>query len=118
MCIRDRLAEGADPAAAIAQVSEPAPGSELLGAREWFDPIADRALASDAETIAAPAAAVIAATHAIAQLGLRVQVTTYACMAENLPSADAYRPSDVLTIYGGTTVENYNTCLLYTSRCV
>lgn len=57
----------------------------------------------------AGAAAVIAATHAIAQLGLRVQVTTYACMAENLPSADAYRPSDVLTIYGGTTVENYNT---------
>ena len=51
------LAEGVDPAAAIAQVSEAAPDSELLGAREWFDPIADRALASDAETIADPAAA-------------------------------------------------------------
>ncbi|WP_432559108.1 leucyl aminopeptidase [Granulicoccus sp. GXG6511] len=57
----------------------------------------------------AGAAAVIAATHAIAQLGLNVQVTTYGCMAENLPSDTAFRPSDVLTIYGGTTVENYNT---------
>lgn len=57
----------------------------------------------------AGAAAVIAATHAIAELGLNVKVTTYGCMAENLPSDTAYRPSDVLTIYGGTTVENYNT---------
>jgi leucyl aminopeptidase len=57
----------------------------------------------------AGAAAVIAATHAIAELGLNVQVTTYGCLAENLPSDTAYRPSDVLTIYGGTTVENYNT---------
>lgn len=57
----------------------------------------------------AGAAAVIAATHAIAQLGLKVRVTTYACMAENLPSDTAFRPSDVLTLYGGKTVENYNT---------
>lgn len=55
------------------------------------------------------AAAVLAAVHAIAELGLQVKVTAYACMAENLPSDTAYRPSDVLTIYGGTTVENYNT---------
>ncbi|HYO20462.1 MAG TPA: leucyl aminopeptidase, partial [Dermatophilaceae bacterium] len=57
----------------------------------------------------AGAAAVIAATHAIAELGLNVRVTTYGCLAENLPSDTAFRPSDVLTIYGGTTVENYNT---------
>ncbi|MDO5500997.1 MAG: leucyl aminopeptidase, partial [Propionibacteriaceae bacterium] len=57
----------------------------------------------------AGAAAVIAATHAIAQLGLRVNVTTYGCLAENLPSDTAFRPSDVLSIYGGKTVENYNT---------
>lgn len=57
----------------------------------------------------AGAAAVIAATQAIAQLGLKVKVTTYACMAENMPSDTAFRPSDVLTMYGGTTVENYNT---------
>ncbi|WP_375423197.1 leucyl aminopeptidase [uncultured Friedmanniella sp.] len=57
----------------------------------------------------AGAAAVLAATHAIARLGLAVNVTTYAALAENLPSDTAYRPSDVLTMYGGTTVENGNT---------
>lgn len=57
----------------------------------------------------AGAAAVIAAIRAIADLGLKVRVTAYAPMAENMPSATAYRPSDVLTIYGGLTVENANT---------
>ena len=56
----------------------------------------------------AGAAAVLAATWAIAKLGLKVQVTAYAAMAENMPSGSAYRPSDVLTIFGGTTVENAN----------
>ena len=56
----------------------------------------------------AGAAAVLAATHAIARLGLPVQVTAYGALAENLPSDTAYRPSDVLTLYGGTTVENGN----------
>jgi leucyl aminopeptidase len=56
----------------------------------------------------AGAATVLAATHAIAQLGLKLQVTTYATMAENMPSGGAYRPSDVLSIYGGKTVENGN----------
>ena len=56
----------------------------------------------------AGAAAVLAATWAIARLGLKVQVTAYAAMAENMPSGSSYRPSDVLTIYGGTTVENGN----------
>ena len=56
----------------------------------------------------AGAAAVLAATWAIAQLGLKIKVTTYGALAENLPSATAYRPSDVLTIYGGKTVENGN----------
>jgi leucyl aminopeptidase len=56
----------------------------------------------------AGAAAVLAATHAIARLGLAVQVTAYAALAENLPSDTAYRPSDVLTLYGGKTVENGN----------
>ena len=57
----------------------------------------------------AGAAVVLAATYAIAALGLKVKVTTYGALAENLPSDTAYRPSDVLTIYGGTTVENGNT---------
>jgi leucyl aminopeptidase len=56
----------------------------------------------------AGAAAVLAATHAIARLGLKVKVTTYGALAENLPSDTAYRPSDVLTMYGGKTVENGN----------
>ena len=56
----------------------------------------------------AGAATVLAATHAIARLGLKVKVTTYAALAENLPSDTAYRPSDVLTMYGGKTVENGN----------
>jgi leucyl aminopeptidase len=56
----------------------------------------------------AGAAAVLAATYAIAELGLKIQVTTYGAMAENMPSGGAYRPSDVLSIYGGKTVENGN----------
>jgi len=55
------------------------------------------------------AAAVLAATRAIAQLGIQVRVTAYGAMAENMPSGSAYRPSDVLTMYGGQTVENANT---------
>lgn len=54
------------------------------------------------------AAAVLAATRAIADLGLKIKVTAYASLAENLPSDTAYRPSDVLTMYGGKTVENGN----------
>ncbi len=40
----------------------------------------------------AGAAAVIAATVAIAELELDIHVTAYAAMAENLPSDTAYRP--------------------------
>ncbi len=57
----------------------------------------------------AGAASVLAATVAIAELGLNVWVTAYASMAENMPSGSSYHPSDVLTMYGGKTVENYNT---------
>ena len=55
------------------------------------------------------AAAVLAATVAIARLGLPVAVTTYLPSAENMPSGTAQRPSDVITIYGGRTVEVLNT---------
>ncbi len=55
------------------------------------------------------AAAVIAATFAIAELGLPVAVTTYAPMAENMVSGDSMRPGDVLTMYDGKTVEITNT---------
>ena len=56
----------------------------------------------------AGAAAVLAAVAGIAVLGLKIRVTAYAALAENLPSATAYRPSDVLTMYGGKTVETGN----------
>jgi leucyl aminopeptidase len=54
------------------------------------------------------AAAVFAATRAIADLGFKIKVTTYGALAENMPSGSAWRPSDVLTTYGGKTVENIN----------
>ena len=57
----------------------------------------------------AGAAAVIAATFAIAELGLPIRVTTFAPMAENMVSGNATRPGDVLTMYGGKTVEVLNT---------
>ena len=55
------------------------------------------------------AAAVVATALLAARLGLDVGVTATVPMAENMPSATAYRPGDVLTMYGGTTVEVQNT---------
>jgi leucyl aminopeptidase len=57
----------------------------------------------------AGAATVVQATLAIARLGLPVRITAYACLAENMVSGSAMRPGDVLTIYGGRTVEVLNT---------
>lgn len=57
----------------------------------------------------AGAAAVVQATYAIASLGLPIKVTAYAPMAENMVSGSSIRPGDVLTMYGGTTVEIQNT---------
>jgi leucyl aminopeptidase len=51
------------------------------------------------------AAAVVGATLACAALRLPVEVTATVPMAENMPSGAAYRPSDVLTMRGGRTVE-------------
>ncbi|MEJ3747848.1 leucyl aminopeptidase [Actinomycetes bacterium KLBMP 9797] len=55
------------------------------------------------------AAAVFAAVLAIARLGLRVNVTGWLALAENMPSGSALRPGDVLRMYGGRTVEVLNT---------
>jgi leucyl aminopeptidase len=57
----------------------------------------------------AGAAAVVAATVAIARLGLPIKITAYACIAENMPSGSATRPGDVLTMRSGATVEVHNT---------
>ncbi len=57
----------------------------------------------------AGAAAVVATAIGAARLRLPVAVTAWAPLAENMPSGTAIRPSDVLTIYGGRTVEVLNT---------
>ncbi len=57
----------------------------------------------------AGAAAVLAAVRAITQLALPLRVTAYLAIAENMPSGSAQRPGDVVTAYGGRTVEVLNT---------
>ncbi len=55
------------------------------------------------------AAAVLAALQAIAALRPAVNVVGYMPLAENMPGGGAQRPSDVITIFGGKTVEVLNT---------
>lgn len=57
----------------------------------------------------AGAAAVMMTTVAAARLKLPVRVTALLMLAENALSGTAQRPSDVITHYGGTTVEVINT---------
>ncbi len=54
------------------------------------------------------AAAVVAATIAIAKLNLPIAIDAWAPLAENMVSDNATRPSDVIKIYGGKTVEVLN----------
>jgi leucyl aminopeptidase len=51
------------------------------------------------------AAAAIASTLALAALKVPVAVTATVPMAENMPSGTSYRPSDILTMRNGSTVE-------------
>jgi leucyl aminopeptidase len=53
--------------------------------------------------------AVIAVLSALARLGVPHRVTGLVAAAENLPSGSAYRPGDVISQYGGRTVEVFNT---------
>ena len=55
------------------------------------------------------AATVGQAALAIAKLGLPVRVTAWMCIAENLVSGTSTRPSDVIKIRNGKTVEVINT---------
>jgi leucyl aminopeptidase len=57
----------------------------------------------------AGAAATLGALQAISELRPAVRVIGYLPLAENMPSGTAQRPSDVLTMYGGSTVEVLNT---------
>jgi leucyl aminopeptidase len=57
----------------------------------------------------AGAAAVLGAMQVIADLAPPVNVVGYLAAAENMPGGSAQRPTDVITIYGGKTVEVLNT---------
>ncbi|SNR46027.1 leucyl aminopeptidase [Haloechinothrix alba] len=57
----------------------------------------------------AGAAAVLATIVLAAKLRYPLEITADIPLAENMPSATAYRPGDVLETYGGTTVEVLNT---------
>jgi leucyl aminopeptidase len=63
----------------------------------------------DMKSDMAGAAAVLSTVVAAARLGLPVRVGGWLALAENMPSGTAQRPSDVLTIRGGRTVEVLNT---------
>ncbi len=55
------------------------------------------------------AAAVLGTLLAVAALQPQVDVTGWLPLAENMPGGGSQRPSDVLTTYGGRTVEVLNT---------
>ncbi|GLY66153.1 leucyl aminopeptidase [Amycolatopsis taiwanensis] len=55
------------------------------------------------------AAAVLASVVLAAKLRYPLDVTANIPLAENLPSGTSYRPGDVLSMYGGKTVEVLNT---------
>ncbi|HEY3749771.1 MAG TPA: leucyl aminopeptidase [Pseudonocardiaceae bacterium] len=55
------------------------------------------------------AAAVVATVILAAKLRYPLEVIATVPMAENMPSGSAYRPGDVLTMFGGKTVEVLNT---------
>ncbi|MFD2418624.1 leucyl aminopeptidase [Amycolatopsis pigmentata] len=55
------------------------------------------------------AAAVLASVVLAAKLKYPLEVTATIPLAENLPSGTSYRPGDVLSMYGGKTVEVLNT---------
>lgn len=61
------------------------------------------------KTDMAGAAAALAAVLAAADARVRHRVTAVLPLAENHFGGSAYRPGDVLTVYGGTTVEVSNT---------
>ncbi|PZG42643.1 leucyl aminopeptidase [Spongiactinospora gelatinilytica] len=61
------------------------------------------------KTDMAGGATVIAVLSALRRRGVRARVTGLVAAAENMPSGTAQRPSDVITQYGGRTVEVLNT---------
>ncbi len=101
----------------LVHLSHKAPGATtkvaLVGKGITFDTggisIKPAAGMEDMKSDMGGAAAVIATMTAIAELGLKIDVEAWVPMAENMPSGTAIRPSDVLTMRGGTRVEVNNT---------
>ncbi|MGF9662795.1 leucyl aminopeptidase family protein [Arthrobacter crystallopoietes] len=61
------------------------------------------------KTDMAGAGVVLSVLNAAAELGVRHRVTGLLALAENAIGAASYRPGDVVSVYGGTTVEIGNT---------
>ncbi|WP_239372402.1 leucyl aminopeptidase [Frankia sp. Cj5] len=61
------------------------------------------------KTDMAGAAAVLATMTALPAMGVRDRVTGLLCLAENMIGGAAMRPGDVVSCWGGTTVEVLNT---------
>jgi leucyl aminopeptidase len=57
----------------------------------------------------AGAAAILGVFSVLAELDVAVEVHGELCLAENMPGSDAQRPSDVITMRNGLTVEVMNT---------
>ncbi|WP_403024764.1 leucyl aminopeptidase [Salinibacterium sp. GXW1014] len=57
----------------------------------------------------AGAATALGVVLAASRLALPVRLTAWLCLAENMPSGEAMRPNDVITVRGGTTIEVLNT---------
>lgn len=68
----------------------------------------------EAKAAMAGCAAVAGACAVLADLGVRLEVTALLPMVEQLPGADALRPGDVVTTYGGTRVEVADVAAVWT----
>jgi leucyl aminopeptidase len=55
------------------------------------------------------AAAVLAALHALVETGCKKHVIGLMPLVENMPSANAFRPTDIITAMNGKTIEIINT---------
>lgn len=64
---------------------------------------------SDMKMDMSGAAAVLGAMHVVGALNLPLHVVGLISAAENMPSASAYKPGDIVTTLSGTTVEVLNT---------
>ena len=95
------------------QPSEPSGQLVLIGKGITFDSGGLSLKPNDGmklmKTDMAGGAAVIGAMSVLAALGVTARVTGLVPAAENLPSGSALRPGDVITHYGGRTVEVLNT---------